>query len=653
MEIDKEESVFKVPKLLFGPKAGTKKPTKIVDTENLTNSDVPATKTAKEDLKDYVEGNIEQSKINLKKTSLVPIPYEEPSWGGKPGDKYFLEELKSGVILSTIQLENRSFHCFGRLSNCHITMAHPTISRFHAILQYRSTFSTSDENRGFYLYDLDSTHGTFLNRLRIKPKTYIKVHVGHLISFGGSTRMYLLQGPPGDEEIESELTVTELKTKRLAELEQRKRELDLQRLKMEEEERQKMEQGVDWGMGEDAVDEEDTKENPFAPKENEQLYLDDPKKTLKGWFEREGQELVYDVSEKGFGTFSCRIELPIANITGRPQMVEATISGKKKEAIVHCALEACKILDMYGLLRQSTHESRKRKEKNWEEEDFYDSDEDNFLDRTGDIDAKRKKRMKKFGKGAETVDTYETLMEKHKILIADLKHIKIKLNRLNKNFTKEYDESKDEDSLESYMSDLRNYKTVDKIEIKRLKIKMNELLEEEEKLRKIINIVRPTTLPELIKPQVDENITKVEQVHKINPNISNISQTAIKPEMQIEGEKNDKIILSNTVKVKEINRKEQKTEDKVIKELKDVEKRQKQLEKKDKKIISKILEKDLSEDFGNMIWKPPADQTGDGRTSLNDKYVNIYLCKFNLNYGVKSVDIHNVPSSEPVTQVPH
>lgn len=61
-------------------------------------------------------------------------------------------------------------------------------------------------------------------------------------------------------------------------------------------------------------------------------------------------------------------------------------------------------------------------------------------------------------------------MEKHKVLIAELKHIKSKLNRLNKNITKEYGESKDEDSLESYMSDLRNYKTVDKVEIKRLKV---------------------------------------------------------------------------------------------------------------------------------------------------------------------------------------
>jgi len=32
------------------------------------------------------------------------------------------------------------------------------------------------------------------------------------------------------------------------------------------------------------------------------------------------------------------------------------------------------------------------------------------------------------------------------------------------------------------------------------------------------------------------------------------------------------------------------------------------------------MEKDKLEDFGNMIWKPPADQTGDGRTSLNEKY---------------------------------
>lgn len=65
-------------------------------------------------------------------------------------------------------------------------------------------------------------------------------------------------------------------------------------------------------------------------------------------------------------------------------------------------------------------------------------------------------------------------MEKHNVLITDIKHAKSKLNRLSRNTMKEYGEKNDEDSLESYMSDLRNYKTVDKIEIKKLKV--NQLI---------------------------------------------------------------------------------------------------------------------------------------------------------------------------------
>lgn len=55
-------------------------------------------------------------------------------------------------------------------------------------------------------------------------------------------------------------------------------------------------------------------------------------------------------------------------------------------------------------------ESRKRKSRNWEEEDYYDSDEDNFLDRTGTIERKREQRMKQAGKLEEKVETYNTLV---------------------------------------------------------------------------------------------------------------------------------------------------------------------------------------------------------------------------------------------------
>lgn len=34
---------------------------------------------------------------------------------------------------------------------------------------------------------------------------------------------------------------------------------------------------------------------------------------------------------------------------------------------------------------------------------------------------------------------------------------------------------------------------------------------------------------------------------------------------------------------------------------------------------TKLEPTDNSEHYSNLIWKPPANQTGDGRTSLNDK----------------------------------
>ena len=127
-----------------------------------------------------------------KRAQAVPIPYKEPSWSGVPKQSYYLEVLKGGTILSKILLNEKPYLVFGRLESCDVMLEHPSLSRFHMVLQYRQV-GDSDNDPGFYVYDLDSTHGSFLNKRKLKPKTYCRMHVGHMFKLAGSTRLYILQ----------------------------------------------------------------------------------------------------------------------------------------------------------------------------------------------------------------------------------------------------------------------------------------------------------------------------------------------------------------------------------------------------------------------------------------------------------------------------
>lgn len=90
--------------------------------------------------------------------------------------------IKSGYITilfdvqSIVQLSS-FFYCF----------------RHHAVLQYKARDTEDDRPRGFYVYDMGSSHGTFVNKTRLKASHYARVMVGHMLKLGCSTRQYILQ----------------------------------------------------------------------------------------------------------------------------------------------------------------------------------------------------------------------------------------------------------------------------------------------------------------------------------------------------------------------------------------------------------------------------------------------------------------------------
>lgn len=126
-------------------------------------------------------------------------------------------------------------------------------SRYHAVIQYKARDSEDSQPKGFYVYDLGSSHGTVVNKKPIKAKHYVRLHVGHMIKLGCSSRLYILQGPDEDAEEESPLGLTEMKELRKAQKEQMEKDMllaKIQREKEAEEKERKIErEGISWGMG--------------------------------------------------------------------------------------------------------------------------------------------------------------------------------------------------------------------------------------------------------------------------------------------------------------------------------------------------------------------------------------------------------------------
>ena len=102
---------------------------------------------------------------------------------------YFLEVIKDGCIIDKVDLCNKIYHIFGRQGDAvDVLLEHQSISRQHAIIHHNLDGS-------LMIMDMKSAQGTFVNKKEIEKDMYIKLNVGDIVKFGQSTRMYVINGP--------------------------------------------------------------------------------------------------------------------------------------------------------------------------------------------------------------------------------------------------------------------------------------------------------------------------------------------------------------------------------------------------------------------------------------------------------------------------
>lgn len=195
---EKEETkteTFKNPAKLAGPSLANRRNNSVA--ANMEEKQCESNDAA-ERQQDVAKKQVMKMKgTPVKAGKFPPLPYTQPPWGGPtPEANYALEILKNGTIVDTVPLTHRSYFVVGRLPVCDVPLEHPSISRYHAVIQYRGQAGEGGcvgEERGFYVHDLGSTHGTVVNKNKIPPKTYVRLRVGHVLKFGGSSRLFILQ----------------------------------------------------------------------------------------------------------------------------------------------------------------------------------------------------------------------------------------------------------------------------------------------------------------------------------------------------------------------------------------------------------------------------------------------------------------------------
>ncbi|KAJ8751752.1 hypothetical protein K2173_025932 [Erythroxylum novogranatense] len=368
------------------------------------------------------------------------VPYTIPEWSGPPCHQFFLEVLKDGSIIDQFNVFEKGAYMFGRIDLCDFVLDHPTISRFHAVLQFKRSGQA-------YIYDLGSTHGTFINKHQVDKRTYVELHVGDVIRFGHSSRLYIFQGP-------ADLMPPEIDAKivRDAKIQQQMidREASLQRARMDT----SLANGVSWGMGEDAIEEDEDEADEVTWQTYKGQLTEKQEKTRDKVLKRtekiahmrkeidaiRAKEISQGGLTQGQQTQIARNEQRITQLMEELENLEETLNESIRESIGARAGNRRSCGNVKGAAED-------------DDGDFL-SDDDEFYDRT-------KKPTIKQGGEPQSIETADTLLDKRDTILKEMED-KRELLSIEKRKMPTETGPEAGDALDAYMSGLSSQLVQDK-----------------------------------------------------------------------------------------------------------------------------------------------------------------------------------------------
>ncbi|KAK0429427.1 hypothetical protein QR680_011376 [Steinernema hermaphroditum] len=137
----------------------------------------------------------------------VVIKYNEPPEARIPKVRWRLYPFRGDDQLDVLHIHRQSAYMISREKKLgDILVEHPSCSKQHAVLQYRSIpYMKPDGSKSRrvlpYIIDLGSANGTFLNGDKIEPQRYYELKENDMLKFGFSSRDFLVMKEKSEKQL--------------------------------------------------------------------------------------------------------------------------------------------------------------------------------------------------------------------------------------------------------------------------------------------------------------------------------------------------------------------------------------------------------------------------------------------------------------------